>query len=146
MDSTSSRRCRLFIVDNNEDLAWSLSEVLGLEPDIEPVGHWDRGADALRKATEARADVVILDFRLPDCTAMKLLDDARAGSMPFAILVYSGYLSPEVAAAVLSKGAAGYVTKGGSVDLLLQEIRRAFQSLPAATGDGSAREASGRVV
>ena len=128
MDSTSVRRCRLFIVDNNEDLAWSLSEVLGLEPDIEPVGYWDKGADALRKAQDAGADVVILDFRLPDCTALTLLDDARANAMPFAILVYSGYLSPEVAAAVLSKGAAGYVTKGGSVEALVQEIRRAYQA------------------
>lgn len=143
MDSTSSRRCRLFIVDNNEDLAWSLSEVLGLEPDIEPVGYWDRGADALRKAREARADVVILDFRLPDCTALKLLDDARASAMPFAILVYSGYLSPEVAAAVLSKGAAGYVTKGGSVDALVTEVRRAYLALPNA---GSNAAESGRVV
>ena len=130
MDSTSSRRCRLFIVDNNEDLAWSLSEVLSLEPDLEPVGYWDKGADALRKAQEAQADVVILDFRLPDCTALKLLDDARANSMRFAILVYSGYLSPEVAAAVRAKGAAGYITKGGSVDALVQEIRRAYQALP----------------
>ncbi|MGH8252688.1 MAG: response regulator [Steroidobacteraceae bacterium] len=134
MDSTS-RRCRLYIVDNNEDLAWSLSEVLGLEPDFEPVGYWDRGADALRKAREAQADVVILDFRLPDCTALKLLDDARANAMPFAILVYSGYLSPEVAAAVLAKGAAGYITKGGAVDALVQEIRRAYRALPAVGAD-----------
>lgn len=120
-----------------------MSEVLGLEPDIEPVGYWDRGADALRKAREARADVVILDFRLPDCTALKLLDDARASAMPFAILVYSGYLSPEVAAAVLSKGAAGYVTKGGSVDALVTEVRRAYLALPNAGGNAAE---SGRVV
>ena len=146
MDSTSSRRCRLFIVDNNEDLAWSLAEVLALEPDIEPVGNWDRGAGALAKAQEARADVVILDFRLPDCTALKLLDDARAGSMPFAILVYSGYLSPDVAAAVLARGAAGYITKGGEVDALVQEIRRAFKALPAAASGAPGSEDSGRVV
>ena len=146
MDSTSSRPCRLFIVDNNEDLAWSLSEVLALEPDFEPVGHWDRGADALSKASEARADVVILDFRLPDCTALNLLDDARASAVPFAILVYSGYLSHEVAAAVLSKGAAGYITKGGSVDTLVQEIRRVFKALPAAGRGASGSDDSSRVV
>ena len=146
MDSTSSRRCRLFIVDNNEDLAWSLSEVLGLEADFEPVGYWDRGADALRRAQEARADVVVLDFRLPDCTALKLLDDARENAMPFAILVYSGYLSPEVAAAVLSKGAAGYITKGGSVDALVQEIRRTYQALPRAAEGAPPGADSGRVV
>jgi DNA-binding NarL/FixJ family response regulator len=146
MDSTSSQRCRLFIVDNNEDLAWSLSEVLALEPDLEPVGYWDRGADALRKAMEARADVLILDFRLPDCTALKLLDDARANSMPFAILVYSGYLSPEVAAAVLAKGAAGYITKGGAVDALVQEIRRAYRALPKAAGAVPTGADSGGVV
>ena len=40
------------------------------------------------------------------------------------ILIYSGYLADELAAEALAKGAAGYLVKGGSFEVLAQEIRR----------------------
>ena len=97
MDPIPPRRCRFFIVDNSEDLAWSLSEVLALEADLEPAGYWCQGANALTKAQEAQADVLILDYRLPDCTALTILEEARVAVVPFGILIYSGYLAEDLA-------------------------------------------------
>jgi two-component system, NarL family, invasion response regulator UvrY len=134
MDSTSPRRCRFFIVDNSEDLAWSLAEVLVLEPDLESAGYWYTGAGALAKARDAQADILILDFKLPDCTAMTILEEARASAVSFAIVVYSGYMAEDMAAATLANGAAAYVAKGGPVEGLIQEMRRiheARRALPA---------------
>jgi DNA-binding NarL/FixJ family response regulator len=121
------QRCRFFIVDNNEDLAWSLSEVLALEPDLESAGYWCRGAGALEKAREAQADVLILDFRLADCTALAILSEARDAAVPFGVLIYSGYVAEEIVATALAHGAAGFVAKGGSLEGLIQELRRIHQ-------------------
>ena len=52
------RRCRVFVVDNNTDLARTLSEVIGFEPDFEAVGFSCGGLDALTRAIEAQADVL----------------------------------------------------------------------------------------
>ena len=124
MSSQTAERCRVFVVDNNEDLAWSLSALLAMEPDFEAVGHCSTGAESLAQARAARADILILDFRLPDCTALQVLDGARATAANFGILIYSGYLADELTAQAMAKGAAGYIVKGGSFEALAQEIRR----------------------
>jgi two-component system, NarL family, response regulator DevR len=128
MNSPTAERCRVFVVDNNQDLAWSLSELLSLEPDLEAVGHCSTGGESLAKARAARADVLLLDYRLPDCTAMQVLDEARASALNLGILIYSGYLADELAAEAMARGAAGYVTKGGSFEALAQEIRRVHRT------------------
>jgi len=128
MNSPAAEPCRVFIVDNNEDLVWSLSALLAMEPDFESAGHCATGAESLAQARAARADILLLDFRLPDCTALQVLDEARASSARFGILIYSGYLAEELAAQALAKGAAGYVAKGGSFEALAQEIRRVHQA------------------
>ena len=111
-------------MDNNQDLASSLSEVLGLEPDLDVVGWCTSGGEALARARAARADLMILDFRLGDCNALAVLDQARSTAPGLDILVYSGYCAEELTAALVANGAAGFVSKGESVEVLTREIRR----------------------
>lgn len=117
-------RCRVFIVDNNEDLAWSLSALLDMETDLRVVGHCVNGAQCLAQAQAVQAHVMILDYRLSDCTAIQVLDQARAAAANIRIIIYSGYLSDELAAQAISAGAAAFVVKGGSFEALATEIRR----------------------
>lgn len=133
MSTPIDRRCRVFVVDNNTDLARTLSEVIGFEPDFEAVGFSCGGLDALTRAIEAQADVLILDFSLPGRNALSVLDEARAAGTPMRILVYTGYGSPELAAESRARGAAGYIVKGGDFDEVAREIRRVF---PAGSGAG----------
>lgn len=133
MTSPTSRRCRVFVADNNTDLATTLAAVIGLEPDLECVGLASSGAEALQRATDAAADVMIVDFSLPGRNALAILDDARASGVRMAILVYTGHAAPELAAEARARGAAGYVVKGCSVDELASEIRR-VNALRAAAG------------
>lgn len=114
----------MFVVDNNADLARTLSEVIGFEPDLESVGYSHGGADALARATEAKADVLVLDFSLPGRNALSVLDEAKALGISLRILVFTGYASPELAAETRARGAAGYLVKGGDFDELAAEIRR----------------------
>ena len=116
MTSDQPRRCRVFVVDNNVDLARTLSDIIGFEPDLESVGYSCDGSDALARATEANADVLILDFSLPGKNALAVLDDARRAGSDLSILVFTGYASPELAAEVRARGGAGYVVKGGDFD------------------------------
>lgn len=124
VSTPGDRRCRVFVIDNNADLAQTLSEVIGFEPDFEAVGFSTGGLDALTRAIEARADVLILDFSLPGRNAFSVLDEARAAGTAMRILVYTGYGAPELAAESLARGAAGYIVKGGDFDEVAREIRR----------------------
>lgn len=121
-------RCRVLIVDNNEDLAWSLSALLDMEADLHVVGHCATGAQCLAQARAANANIMILDYRLSDCTAIQVLEEARSAAADLGIIIYSGYLSDELAAQAIAAGAAAFVVKGGSFEALADEIRRVQQA------------------
>ena len=125
MTAGSARRWRVFVVDNNVDLARTLSEVIGFEADLESAGYSSAGTDALARATAAGADVLVLDFSLPGKNALAVLDEARAAGSKLRILVFTGYASPELAKECSARGAAGYVVKGGDFDELARAIRAA---------------------
>jgi two-component system, NarL family, response regulator DesR len=126
MSTSTPRRCRVFLAENNADLATTLSAVIGLEPDLECVGSTGNGTAALAGAIEAQADVMILDFSLPGRNAFGVLDDARASGARVGILVYTGHAAPELAAEARSRGAMGYVVKGVPFEALAAEIRRIY--------------------
>ncbi len=130
----SGRRWRVFVVDNNVDLARTLAEVIGFEPDLESAGYSCEGNDALARATAAGADVLVLDFSLPGRNALAILDEARAAGSGLRILVFTGYASPELAKECSARGAAGYVVKGGDFEELARAIRRA---VPSTDADGA---------
>jgi PAS domain S-box-containing protein len=58
-----------------------------------------------------RPDVVILDYHLPDLTGEALLESMKKPGDRSVILVITGDTDPNVAVAVLRKGADGYVRK-----------------------------------
>lgn len=128
MTTTTAGRCRVFVAENNTDLAATLAVAIGLEPDLECVGCTCDGGDALARATTAGADVMVVDFSLPGRNALGILDDARASGVRIAILVYTGFAAPEFAAEALARGAMGYLVKGGPFEELAAEIRRMHAS------------------
>jgi DNA-binding NarL/FixJ family response regulator len=130
--SSPPRRCRVLIVDNNEDLARSAAALMSLEPDLEPVGCIGSAAGAVRRAREVAADVLLLDLSLPDRSGLTVLDEVAADAPNLKVILYTGYASPELAAEATARGASACVVKGGNFDVLCTAIRRAFGALNAA--------------
>jgi DNA-binding NarL/FixJ family response regulator len=116
----------VLIVENNEDLARSVAELMSLEPDLEPVGCVGFAAGAVRRAREVAADVMVLDLSLPDGSGFTVLDEAVSEAPRLKVILYTGYATPELAAKAASRGAAGCLVKGGDFEVLCAEIRRVF--------------------
>lgn len=121
-----SRRCRVFLVDNNADLAQTLIELLRFEPDLEPVGWTSTSAHALSDAAERAADVIIVDLSLPDGSGLALIERAStAASERPALILYTGHDSADLRERALRHGASACVTKGGDTGALFAAIRAA---------------------
>lgn len=56
---------KLLIVDDSAFFRQRLSELIGLAPDLEIVGHAVNGEDALRKSHQLRPDVITMDVQMP---------------------------------------------------------------------------------
>jgi len=102
---------RLFLVDDHELVLRGLRELVAHEDDIEVVGEATTVALALARVPSARADVAVLDVRLPDGSGVELCRELRERQPSLACLMLTSYADDEAELAAIMAGAAGYVLK-----------------------------------
>ena len=130
---------RVVLADDQALLRATFRLLLDSEPDLEVVAEAGTGAEAVAGARAARADVVLMDIRMPDMDGIEATrritaDEALAGVR---ILILTTYETDDLVVAALRAGASGYLGKGTQPAVLLDAIRTvaAGESLlsPAAT-------------
>jgi DNA-binding NtrC family response regulator len=87
----------------------------------------DDCASARVKFRTFHPDVTVLDFRLPDGTALDLIPDFRAANDSAALIVLTAYASIDTAVEAVKLGAEQFFTKPVELDALLVVIRRTIE-------------------
>jgi CheY-like chemotaxis protein len=102
---------RVLIVDDEPLIRWSLSETLADQGFV--VEQASTAAAALARATEVDQafDVVLLDFRLPDSSDLKLLTRLRQLLPATRIVLMTAFSTPEVVQSALDLGAFRVMNK-----------------------------------
>ena len=130
---------RVLLADDQALLRATFRLLLEAEADIEVVGEAATGAEAVTLARDTRADLVLMDIRMPDMDGIEAAgritrDDALAGVR---VLVLTTFETDELVVAALRAGASGFLGKGVRPEELLNAVRvvAAGESLlsPAAT-------------
>jgi DNA-binding NarL/FixJ family response regulator/putative methionine-R-sulfoxide reductase with GAF domain len=98
--------------------------------------------EALGLLSEARADVVLLDLRLPDATGAEAVVRIREAAPTLPIVVFSVERTPALIRAVVRAGANGYVTKDAPTARLVAALRAAAAGLVALGPDEAIAAAS----
>jgi DNA-binding NarL/FixJ family response regulator len=95
--------------------------ILGTDPDIDVVGAVT-GSEAMRAVTAALPDVVLLDIRMPDVDGLELL--GWLTSLPAApvVAMLTTFDTDDYLAAALRDGAAGFLLKNTSPEVLIQMV------------------------
>jgi DNA-binding NarL/FixJ family response regulator len=116
---------RVLVVDDHEILASSLQAVLDGEPDLTCVGT----AGTLRQARTligtSAPDVLLLDHRLPDGDGVDAITELRALRPSLAVVVLTATTADSVLVAAIEAGAAGFISKSGSLAELTSAVRSA---------------------
>lgn len=114
----------VFVVDDHEMVADSLLLALDSAPDLAAVGR----AVSLREAREmlpaVDADVVVVDYRLPDGTGVELVSELRSELPLVGFVMVTAFPDPGALSAALKAGCRGFVSKSNGVNALLGAIRR----------------------
>jgi DNA-binding NarL/FixJ family response regulator len=116
---------RVLLADDQALLRATFRLLLDAEPDIEVVGEATTGAQAVELARAARADLVLMDIRMPDMDgieATRLItgDEDLAGVR---VLILTTFETDELVVAALRAGASGFLGKGVDPADLLQAVR-----------------------
>ncbi|HRR06861.1 MAG TPA: response regulator, partial [Victivallales bacterium] len=74
-------------------------------------------------------DIVLLDYKLPDCNGLELLDFLQKGNFDLLVIMMTAYASIEVAISATKSGAFDFLAKPFSTDELRIVIRKAAERL-----------------
>ena len=115
---------KVFLVDDQELVRAGFAMVIGSQPDMEVVGQAGNGAEAVEQLAVTRADVVIMDVRMPrmDGVAATRTITEQQPEAP-KVLVLTTFDLDEHAFAALRAGAAGFLLKDTPPERLLEAIR-----------------------
>ncbi len=117
---------KVLIVDDEPQILRALRiNLLARQYDVVTAGD---GTEALRQASAARPDLVVLDLGLPDMDGVEVIRKLRSWS-PVPIVVLSGRADSRDKVHALDAGADDYVTKPFSVEELLARVRAVTRRL-----------------
>ncbi|GGX53346.1 response regulator transcription factor [Streptomyces minutiscleroticus] len=116
---------RVLLADDQALLRSAFRVLVDSEPDMEVVGEASDGADAVRLAREERADVVLMDIRMPgtDGLAATRLISADPDLKDVRVVMLTTFEVDEYVVESLRAGASGFLGKGSEPDELLAAIR-----------------------
>src|SRR5215510_8826804 len=128
---------RVFLLDDHEVVRRGLRDLLEREGDIEVVGESGSAVEAEHRIPALRANVAVLDARLPDGSGIDVCREIRSVDPTIQALILTSFEDDEALFAAIMAGAAGYVLKQIRGTDLVDAVRRvaAGQSLldPAVT-------------
>jgi signal transduction histidine kinase len=117
-----SNEFRVLIIEDDEATRANLRDILELDSyAVESVG---TVADALHRDDWSRFSAIILDRRLPDGTAERLLPQLRDLAPDAAVIIVTGHADVDGAIAAIRQGAVDYILKPIDAGLLRSRLGR----------------------
>ncbi|GAB2472309.1 response regulator transcription factor [Xylanimonas ulmi] len=116
---------RVLLADDQTLLRSTFRLMLDATPDLEVVGEAATGVEAVARARSDRADVVVMDIRMPEMDGIEATrritsDDDLAGVR---VLVLTTFETEDLVIQAITAGASGYLSKGVEPRAFLDAIR-----------------------
>ncbi|WP_112134600.1 response regulator transcription factor [Glycomyces dulcitolivorans] len=116
---------RVILADDQALLRATFKLLLDSTPDLEVVGDAATGAEAVALARSTRADLVVMDIRMPDLDGIEATrritaDEDLAGVK---VLVLTTFETDELVLEALRAGASGFLGKGVDPESLIAAVR-----------------------
>ena len=116
---------RVVIADDQPLLRSGFKALISADPDFEVAGEAADGREAVRLARAARADVVLMDIRMPVLDGLAATRQIAADPELAAVkvLILTTFEIDEYVFEALRSGASGFLGKGAEADELLAALR-----------------------
>jgi DNA-binding NarL/FixJ family response regulator len=119
---------RIALVDDHSIVRHGLSAYLAAQPDIAIVGEAASGEEALNRATDWQADVIVMDVLMPGgIDGIETTRRLKRLLPQTQIVILSGYADDARIIGALRAGAITYVEKDSQPEQLLEAVRGAAQ-------------------
>jgi DNA-binding NarL/FixJ family response regulator len=117
------KRISVVLADDHTVVREGLRALLVLEPDIEVVGEAQTGREAVQLTRKLRPEVVVMDIAMPLLNGLEAARQILKAAPATRVLILSAHSDDAYVEEVISLGAAGYLMKQGSGEILSRAIR-----------------------
>jgi PAS domain S-box-containing protein len=121
--SAEDARRRILIADDHELMRRGLRGLLESHDEWAVCGEAVEGTEAVRKSTELKPDLVIMDVNLPGLSGIEAALQIRSQRDAAKILFFTVHDSDEVIREIIDVGALGYVAKSRASQDLIEAVR-----------------------
>jgi CheY-like chemotaxis protein/predicted regulator of Ras-like GTPase activity (Roadblock/LC7/MglB family) len=112
----------VLVVDDEEDLTWSIAKHLSKDKDKYNLSTVNSGADALELLKNTHVELVISDIRMPEISGLDLLLKIRENYPDTKVIIMTAYGSSEIQDEANSRGCFKYIEKPFEINDLRQMI------------------------
>ena len=116
---------RILIVDDEEDLTWSISKRLAKDGDSLEIICTNSGSNALEMLSKYKVDLLVTDIRMPGISGLQLLNEVKVRYPQTPVIVMTAYGSVEVKKTLEHLQKTGYIEKPFEIN----ELRKLIYSL-----------------
>jgi DNA-binding NarL/FixJ family response regulator len=114
---------RVALVDDQAIVRAGLARILSPTDGFDVVAEYGDGGQALEGLSATRADVVLMDIRMPRLDGIAATAELRAAADAPPVLVLTTFGEDEVLWGAIEAGAAGFVLKDSSAEQLIAAVR-----------------------
>ena len=113
---------RILIIDDHDSVRRGVRTLVETRPYYQVVGEAANGRDAMDLVKQTSADIVILDYSLPELNGLDLSHQLKRAHPRLEILIYTMHDREEIIAQVLHAGVRGFVLKSDTETHLLAAL------------------------
>ena len=114
---------KVLLVDDHDLVRLGIKKLLSDVGNIEIVGEANSGEKAIEIIEKVKPDVILMDVKMPGMGGLEATKRIVSTHPEIKILVVTVYGDEPYPTRVLQAGASGYMTKGVSVDEMIQAIK-----------------------
>lgn len=114
---------KLLIIDDEENLCKSLSEVVAKEG--YDVYYETSPSEAIKRVKEEKFDFILCDILMPEINGMEVLEKVKKTAPESTVIMMSAYGTVETAIECIKKGAYDYISKPFKKDEIILTLKKA---------------------
>ena len=116
---------KVLVIDDEQIILDSVKKILSAEDfQVDPA---ISSRDGLERAMSQDYDLVLTDIRMPEIGGMRILRDIKRSKPALPVVIFTGYATVQSAVQAMKLGAADFVEKPFTPDMLVTTVKKVLQ-------------------